>query len=237
MNTEECFKKDIWWLLQELKKDEMSTARSEHIHFEYTTGENKPKVDDQRRAIRLLVVTSSINISSDVYPFPFDAMTARMAGAKPSGHLLELQKPTFDKVYELFEWATKENVDPKVTHELTELMKAETTLETETKDIRATLQKITPFFDETNGKIFINGKPVEIPLGTNQYVICKKIFDQALKEWTTETDVINNFYKDGQRSFYDAVRIINNKIKAELGIKNFLEYKASRVRIRPALIT
>ena len=107
MNTEERFKKDIWWLLQELKKDEMSTARSEYIHFEYTTGANKPTIDDQRRAIRFLIVTRSIDVEKDVYPFPFDAMTSKMSGIKPSGHLLELRKPTFDKVYEVFEWVAQ----------------------------------------------------------------------------------------------------------------------------------
>jgi hypothetical protein len=108
---------------------------------------------------------------------------------------------------------------------------------TETTALAAAAKKIAPFFDEINGKIFINNKPVEIPLASNQYVLCKKIFSQPFEEWTKETDVIDNFYKDGQRSFYDAVRLINNKVKAELEIKDFLEYKASRVRIRPALVT
>lgn len=643
MNTEDRFKKDIWWVLQELKKDEMSTARTEYIHFEYTDGEDKPTIDDQRRAIRLLTVSRAINVQKDVYLFPFDAMTARMSGIKPSGHLLELRKPTFDKVYEVFEWATgKGAANAKSETELAEFMKAEEktvpadvqkitpklvwldtlsdanlekfaqviaitleeleiiginrltynkisiapyqragfgfdevkkivgkigveesgiitvsndelkkkisgkefsfradniptkkdfletfslvendldtqlivripTLETidvlkslrtyidgkmkkpnilvsssvktpeqkqlcvlekisnefklgvysdgmvdiaasdfadcgvdrdqlsriigkfqkegllksymfidgseakyeeeydydvyrlylpddyshranlflisiadpneyarfvnlqdqiedmrknpekyrkqseERNEIRkeyvekiystvdyfdpvekkawqmkwdlvqllwltymsnskkkiiripvkemtehctsaqasgmleglehegcfhewqifqgnydiylidekiftetygkvknviqryaegvtetpapiATAKKIAPFFDEINGKIFINNKSVEIPLASNQYVLCKKIFDQPFQDWTKETDVIDNFYKDGQRSFYDAVRLINNKIKAELDIKDFLEYKASRVRIRPALI-
>ncbi len=125
MNTEERFKKDIWWLLQELKKDEMSTARSEYIHFEYTTGSNKPTIDDQRRAIRFLIVTRSIDVEKDVYPFPFDAMTSKMSGIKPSGHLLELRKPTFDKVYEVFEWVAQGKNDTKTTDDLAELMKAE----------------------------------------------------------------------------------------------------------------
>lgn len=643
MNTEDRFKKDIWWVLQELKKDEMSTARTEYIHFEYTAGENKPTIDDQRRAIRLLTVTRAINVHKDIYPFPFDAMTARMSNLKSSGHLLELRKPTFDRVYEVFEWVTgKGAADAKSETELAEFMNAEektvpddtqkitpklvwldtlsganlekfakviaVTLEeleiiginrltynkisitpyeragfgfdevkkiiskigieeggiigvsndelkkkisskefsvradniptkkdfletfslvendldtqlivriptldaidvlkslrtyidekikkpnilvsssaktpeqkqlcvlekisaefqlgvysdgmvdipasnfadcgvdrdqltriigkfqregllqsymfidgseakyeeeydydvyriwlakdysqranlflisiadpteyarfvnlqdqiedmrknpekyrkqseernqirkeyveniystidyydpiekaawqmkwdlmqllwltytsnskkriikipvkemtehrtaaqasgmleglehegcfhewqifegnydiylidervfteiygrikdviqkftegsTETPGSVAVAKKTAPFFDEINGKIFINNKPVEIPLASNQYVLCKKIFSQPFEQWTTETDVIDNFYKDGQRSFYDAVRLINNKVKAELEIKEFLEYKASRVRIRPAII-
>jgi hypothetical protein len=649
MNTEDRFKKDIWWLLQELKKDEMSTARSEYIHFEYAAGGNKPTIDDQRRAVRLLTVTRAVDVSKDVYPFPFDAMTARMSNVKPSGHLLELRKPTFDRVYEVFEWVAQGKADTKTTLGLAEFMSAGATAEikedaapadtqkitpklvwldtisennlerfkkviavtleeleitginrltynkinftayqragfgfdevkkilcrigieeggiitvsndelkkkisskefsvradnvpskkdfletfslieddldtqiivriptfeiidvfkrlkdyidgkktrpnvlvsssnktpeqkqlcvlekisaeftlgvysdgmvdipasnfadcgvdrdqlsriigkfqkegllkshmfidgseakyeeeydydvyrvwlpedyshranlflisiadpteyarfvnlqdqiedmrknpdkyrkqseernqirkeyvekiystvdysdpiekkawqmkwdlvqllwltytsnskkkiiripikemtehrtaaqangmleglehegcfhewqifegnydiylidekifseiygrvkdviqkftegsTETTALAAAAKKIAPFFDEINGKIFINNKPVEIPLASNQYVLCKKIFSQPFEEWTKETDVIDNFYKDGQRSFYDAVRLINNKVKAELEIKDFLEYKASRVRIRPALVT
>ncbi|MFO0719005.1 MAG: hypothetical protein U0522_03195 [Candidatus Paceibacterota bacterium] len=144
MNTEERFKKDVWWLLQELKKDEMSTARSEHIHFEYTTGENKPTVDDQRRAIRLLTVTRSIDVAKDVYPFPFDTLTARVSGVKPSGHLLELRKPTFDRVYEVFEWSAQGKVDDKTTLGLAEFMSAGVSTETEEKSAPADTQKITP---------------------------------------------------------------------------------------------
>jgi hypothetical protein len=144
MNIEERFKKDIWWLLQELKKDEMSTARTEHIHFEYTTGEDKPSIDDQRRAIRLLKVTRAIDISKDVYPFPFDAMTARMSGVKPSGHLIDLRKPTFDKVYELFEWVAKGKSDAKTELGLAEFMDAGKADDVEEKNTPVDTQTMTP---------------------------------------------------------------------------------------------
>jgi hypothetical protein len=144
MNTEDRFKKDIWWVLQELKKDEMSTARTEYIHFEYTTGEGKPTIDDQRRAVRLLTVTRAINVHKDVYPFPFDAMTARMSGVKPSGHLLELREKTFNSVYELFEWAAQGKADTKTTLGLAEFMSAGTKDDAEEKATPAETQKITP---------------------------------------------------------------------------------------------
>ncbi len=144
MNTEDRFKKDIWWVLQELKKDEMSTARTEYIHFEYTTGEGKPPIDDQRRAVRLLTVTRAINVHKDVYPFPFDAMTARMSGVKPSGHLLELREKTFNSVYELFEWAAQGKADNKTTLGLAEFMSAGTKDDAEEKATPSDVQKITP---------------------------------------------------------------------------------------------
>lgn len=144
MNTEERFKKDIWWLLQELKKDEMSTARTEYIHFEYTTGEDKPSIDDQRRAIRLLTVTRAINVHKDVYPFPFDVMTARMSNIKPSGHLIELREKTFEKVYELFEWVAKGNADTKTALGLAEFMNAGVPSDAEEKIIPTDTSKITP---------------------------------------------------------------------------------------------
>ena len=108
MNTEEQFQKDIWWLLQELKKDEMSTPRSEHIHFEYSVSENKPTIDDQRRAVRFLKTTKSLNISKDIFPLTIDKLTAELSGIKPIGHFLELRQPTFNEIYKTIDWAVNE---------------------------------------------------------------------------------------------------------------------------------
>ncbi len=111
MNTEENFKNNIRWLLQELKKDEMSTLRSEYISFEYSTLKDSPSIEDQRRIIRFLVGIKTLKISRDIFPAPFNqaitgSIGANVYGIKPSGHLLELLQPTFDKTYELFETTT-----------------------------------------------------------------------------------------------------------------------------------
>jgi hypothetical protein len=84
MNTEERFKKDIWWLLQELRKDEMSITRDQHIRFEYITSKDSPTIADQHRIIRFLTGAIAVKISSDIFPAPFDQATGSI-GAKVYG--------------------------------------------------------------------------------------------------------------------------------------------------------
>ncbi len=123
MNTEENFKNNIWWLLKELKKDEMSTLRSEYISFEYSTLKDSPSIEDQRRIIRFLEGAKAIKISRDLFPAPFNqaitgSIGASVYGIKPSGHLIELLQPTFNETYKLFETTTIKESDNSITSQV-----------------------------------------------------------------------------------------------------------------------
>ncbi len=87
-------------------------------------------------------------------------------------------------------------------------------------------------FDEKAGNIIFGIKKCEVPVGSNQYQLCKALFSRPLGEWVNETDVVSNFYKEGPRSFYDAVRFVNKRAEQMFKIKKLLSYKASRVQIR-----
>lgn len=87
-------------------------------------------------------------------------------------------------------------------------------------------------FDEKSGNIIFGTKKCEVPVGSNQYQLCKALFSRPLGEWLNETDVVSNFYKEGPRSFYDAVRFVNKRAEQVFKIKKLLAYKASRVQIR-----
>ena len=69
-------------------------------------------------------------------------------------------------------------------------------------------------------------------LGTACYQLCKALFTVPFGEWLQETDVVHSFYKEGSRSFYDAVRLVNQRVERHLKIKKLLIYDASRVQIR-----
>jgi tetratricopeptide (TPR) repeat protein len=95
--------------------------------------------------------------------------------------------------------------------------------------------RLTPTFDMATGEIIFGDKKCPIPLSSNQFQLCKAIFNEkTLGEWVKETEIIETFYKgtDSTRSFYDAGRLVNQKIQEKTGIKNMLEYKASSIRIR-----
>jgi hypothetical protein len=95
-------------------------------------------------------------------------------------------------------------------------------------------KKSLPTFNVGNGEIVFGNKKCQIPLGSNQYQLCKEIFEKPLGEYVKEIDVIFNFYRysDSQRSFYDAVRLVNQKVEKAIGIKKLIEFKAASARIR-----
>jgi len=95
-------------------------------------------------------------------------------------------------------------------------------------------QKTFPCFNLQSGEIELGNKKCEIPISSNQYYLCKAIFDKPLGDWTKETDVVSNFFRDvdSRRGFYDAMRLVNTKVKADIGIEKMLEFKAAAVRIR-----
>jgi tetratricopeptide (TPR) repeat protein len=89
-------------------------------------------------------------------------------------------------------------------------------------------------FDMATGEISFGNKKCEIPIGTNQYQLCKALFTQPLGEWLKETDVVEEFYrgKESRRAFYDAIRLTNQKVEQGLKIRKLLAYDAARVKIR-----
>lgn len=112
MLAEEQFKNDIWWLLQEIKKESFSTPDNEYIGYEYGSSANgEPTTEDQRRIINFLRKLNAIKKQRDTYPFPFSLGVAPLYNVKPSGLHFLLVQPNFDKVYALFERSVKENIE------------------------------------------------------------------------------------------------------------------------------
>jgi tetratricopeptide (TPR) repeat protein len=94
-------------------------------------------------------------------------------------------------------------------------------------------------FDEKTGQVHFGKNSVEIPLGSNQYQLCKAVFGVPIGTWVNESDVVDNFFrgKESKRGFYDAVRLANTRIEGELKVPRLIEYVASRARIRKEAMT
>ncbi len=105
----------------------------------------------------------------------------------------------------------------------------------ERKEIAAQKRKKDKLtFDPITGEISLGSNKCSIPFASNQYQLCKILFAKPLGQWLNETDFMNDFFKgkESARSFYDAIRLTNQKIEQGLKIKKLLIYNASRVQIR-----
>lgn len=88
-------------------------------------------------------------------------------------------------------------------------------------------------FNEETGEITRGGKVCLIPINTNQYFLCKALFDKKFGTDVTETDIVDmaDWAKDTKRSVYDARGAVNKRVKEKLGISNFIRWRTGRVRI------
>ncbi|MFA6294870.1 MAG: hypothetical protein WC666_00410 [Candidatus Paceibacterota bacterium] len=88
-------------------------------------------------------------------------------------------------------------------------------------------------FNEKIGEITRGAKVCPIPINTNQYFLCKALFDKKFGTDVTETDIVDmaDWAKDTKRSVYDARGAVNKRVKEKLGINNFIRWRTGRVRI------
>lgn len=105
MTPEEKFNQEIWWILQELKKEYRATLEDEYVRFNYQTPSEKiPSHDDQRRALGVLQKEGAIKFIRNVYPRPFESL-AETIEIKPIGIILEIFEKDFEKVYKKYQKA------------------------------------------------------------------------------------------------------------------------------------
>lgn len=88
-------------------------------------------------------------------------------------------------------------------------------------------------FDENAGTIKRGNLECKIPLNTNQYFLCKKVFSMPFGTRVKEIDILDmvDWAKDSKRSVYDAMLAVNNKVKQDLGVEKLLHWRTGRVWI------
>ena len=88
-------------------------------------------------------------------------------------------------------------------------------------------------FNEKTGKITFGSKVCPVPINTNQYFLCKALFEKKFGTSVTETDIVDmaDWAKDTKRSVYDAMNAVNKRIESDLNIEKFFKWKTGRVWI------
>jgi len=78
-------------------------------------------------------------------------------------------------------------------------------------------------FNEHTGDMILGGETCPVPLQTNQYFLCKKMFGLPLGTRVKEIEILDliDWDKDSKRSVYDAMRAVNQRAKKSLGIEIF----------------
>ncbi|TSC79985.1 MAG: hypothetical protein G01um101429_297 [Parcubacteria group bacterium Gr01-1014_29] len=108
MTPDKQLNQAIWWVLQELRKEYLSSPSGQAINFEYQNkGGGNPSPEDQRRALKFLTTKKVIRIGSNNYPAPFNkfaggSIGAQVYGVKPIGYDIDILQPKFDELYHLY---------------------------------------------------------------------------------------------------------------------------------------
>jgi hypothetical protein len=89
-----------------------------------------------------------------------------------------------------------------------------------------------PTYDKGSATIKLGNRFVEIPIGSNQAVLCEALFDLPYGDWLLDSNVRDKFYTSNESTFYNTTRAINKAVNDEFGIDELLKYRALRVRIR-----
>lgn len=100
--AKESFHQVVAWVTQEITKEILAEGPGELISFNFKPLNNNviPPIDDQRRAVKALVNCGAIKIVENIYSYPsyFTSAVAAMGDLTPSGYVLEILQPTFDKI-------------------------------------------------------------------------------------------------------------------------------------------
>ena len=94
-----------------------------------------------------------------------------------------------------------------------------------------------PIFDSSKGKIIWRGEECEIPPATNQFYFCEKMFSVPFGTRVKEIELfdLEGWKQDTQRSAYDAMRLLNKRVKESFGVKSFFEWRSNQAWINEKL--
>ncbi len=105
MTPEEKFNQEIWWILQEIRKEQLSTPKGEKVEFtlrkppKYSrkTDDNLPSAEAQRKLLNKLKEWKALDLEPTGF-FVDDNLFA-----PPTAYLLAIRQSKFDELYRLYE--------------------------------------------------------------------------------------------------------------------------------------
>jgi hypothetical protein len=220
LTPKEKFNQNVWWVLQEIKKENKVTLKNKNIYFEYQVPNDLiPSPEDQRRVLKLLENKKAIKVVEFKYPKVFAmSFVAEQFDVKPLGCFLKILQPKFNKIYKKYEKFKKENLATKKNNNID-------------KQEYETNYKI--FFDRDKGILSICNKIVKIQKFSNQYHLLRIIFEDKLKDWQfSEISELVDMAKDFDwKHFYNSAYEIKKKIAIETGIKDFFITTTQSIKI------
>ena len=82
-------------------------------------------------------------------------------------------------------------------------------------------------FDSETSVLSFMGKETMIPINTNQFYLCKKMFGTPIATRVKEQEIMDmiDWNKDANRGVYDAMRHINKRAKSDLGIPQLFHWR------------
>lgn len=104
MTPEESFNQEVWWTLQEIKKEQLATPRKQRLYFKFRPTLKKtkhvmtvvPSVDMQRKIIEKLEEWKALD--AEIYYGPFGNELV----SEPVGFYLEIHHSRFNDLYALY---------------------------------------------------------------------------------------------------------------------------------------
>ena len=91
-------------------------------------------------------------------------------------------------------------------------------------------------YDKSSAKLSLGNRYLQIPLSSNQSVLCDALFDLPHGKWLEDIVIHDGYYSESETSMYDAVRAINKAAKGKFGIDGLLQYKALKVRVQKEIL-
>ena len=91
-------------------------------------------------------------------------------------------------------------------------------------------------YDKSSAKLSLGNRYIQIPLSSNQSVLCDALFNLPHGEWLEDVEIHHSYYSESETSMYDAVRAINKAAKSRFGINGLLQFKALKVRIQKEIL-
>lgn len=258
MTPEERFNQQVWWILQEIRKEQFYEPEDgkDKVGFSIRTQENHttPSPDEQRKLLNTLKGWGVLELR----PRIDDLFRGNTDLLSPTTHfILTIHLPKFEETYAKYQKACDvstylNNYQDKVYRNLKNNKDKNmnlpefSRLDNKTRTIAGKIssknkaQKVIIKFDSQLSAIIANDISVKIPFSTNQYYLCKAVFGNTKKRWEND-EILDKFGANIEeakvkRQPYDAMLAVNKKVKKEAGIDDLILCENKTFRINPRYV-
>ena len=233
MTIEEKFNNDVWRLI-EILQTKLIVSDGEDIQFNYTA--EKETASNEKLVIEWFIRLGVIKIKERIYSKADSLfMYNPFIDSQPIGYRFEVDTTKFNTARKIYEQGMKEKKDPQII--INDVKRLSTSIKagenSALKEIKR--EKFELYYDKKSHTLIYKDKRCEVPVGSNQLILCEHLFKVKPSEWVTETDVVDDFRrgKESKQGFYDACGALDERITEALGISDLIEYQMSKARLNP----